>query len=133
MNSIVVFCSMIFGATASEVTGFRRLFLNAGPNVATALFAWNPHIRTAVEGVTPNIVALAQPGAWSKNQVAPRDGFAQSILLVSRDSSESPGCEGDGWLLLAHTRGTVPFNTLGGNFPSAPAFSDTRRFASNRQ
>jgi hypothetical protein len=111
-------CAGVLPVFGGEVVGSRPLVLNAGPNVITAPFARAPHYRGGVQTVTSNTVALAQPGAWSNNQFAPRHGFTQSILLVTRDQSENPGCEGDWWPVLAHTNGIFTVNPRGADLSS---------------
>lgn len=114
----------VIPARASEVVGSRPLVLNAGPNVISAPFARAPHYRGSVEVITSNTVVVGYPGAWSTNQFAPRDGFNQSILLVTRDQSENPGCEGDWWPVLAHTNGTFTLNTRGEDLGAVLAVGD---------
>lgn len=108
----------VLPARAGEVVGSRRLMLNSGANVITPTFARAPHYRGGVQVVTSNTVVVAQSGAWFAKQFSPRDGFTQSILLVSRDQSEDPGCQGDWWPIIAHTNGVVTVSTRGADLSS---------------
>ncbi len=97
----------------ADILGFRSMLLNAGPNIVTSPFASVARVRITVDTLASNTVTLAQPGMWTPHEFVPRDGFAQTILLVIRDQSESPGCQGNWWPVIGHTNATFTVDTRG--------------------
>jgi hypothetical protein len=121
---LIVVSPLAFCAPGAPVVGVHRLSLESGPNFVSVPLHGAATLSAVVESASATGVTLAVDPGWAANELAPRDGFAQYILLVRSDASESPGVQGDWWRVVGNGTDSLTVDTRGEDLTTLLAAGD---------
>ena len=98
-----------------EVAGYCSMTLAGGPNFISVPLHRRAAYRGLMQSATANTVSFGGATGWQNDQLAPREGLTQFILVVKRDVSTSPGIEGDWWPIIGNSSNAVSLDPRSDN------------------